>query len=216
VVVKYEPIDGDPSIAPVEVAATYAVNGEILVITLGEDLRANMVYRVKLNAGILDTSDNGLVEEVEWYFASNITPHYTTVELVRLDIGPFITQFTNWDVEKIIHDVSQWADFIAEDEVSEDNITYYRCFTRYETDNRLLQRAMMDMATRQGEDVRLGDFSVKMDGSLVPDINQATKWVRENLAECERFLRGEKGKARPIFAVKGEAKYPYPFTQRRF
>lgn len=214
--VAYKPIDGDPSVASGVAPLVVNVDGSTMTIVLSEDLQSNLEYRVVLDKGISDIDGNELPENVEWVFASTLAPHYSTVELVRMDIGQYISQFTDFEIDKMILDASKWADFIGEDEYATDNASWYRCYTRYETDNRMLSKAMMDVITTQGENVRLGDFSLSKDTSLVPDINMAIKDVRNKLAECEMRIRGDKGVARPTSAQKSEKKYPYPFSQRRF
>ncbi len=208
-------ISEDPTALRASIAiADIKCAGDELSFRLASNIENNTEYTVTIGRQIASASGISLGEDVSWSFTGLLTPHYTTVELVRLDVGPFIGQFSDYDVSRTIHDISKWADIIAANHVSADNIHYFRCYTRYAVALRLLNRAIMDMATRQGERVRLGDFDIGKDGSLVPDINMAMKDVKLLLAECETRLRGDKNMARPGVIHKGERKYPYSQPSR--
>jgi hypothetical protein len=210
-------ITDDAAAQPTDVTISdVECSGSTLSFTLIGSIAQNYEYTVTLKDSLRSTDGLTLDEDTLWTFTGALMPHYTTVELVRLDIGPFIGQFSDYEISRIIHEVSKWADAIGEGEVTESNIQHFRCYTRYATAIKLLNRAIMDMATRQGDRVRLGDFDIGKDGSLVPDINMSMKDIRALMVECEARLRGNKNMARPGVIHKGERRYPYSQPPRSF
>lgn len=196
---------------------TVEVEGKSVKIALNQDLEPTTEYRVHVGKNLIASVDGETIsEDISWHFTTPLLPHYTTVELVRMDIGEFIQDVSDDYIHRVIHDVSKWADFIAERPVSENNISYYRCYVRYETDMRLLNTQILKQAVQSGEEVKLGDFQIAKKQVNPASITMATKSIKDNLDKCEKSLRGSKGKARPRVATKSETGYPYPLTQRRF
>ena len=64
---------------------------------------------------------------------------------------------------------------------------YFRNYTRYETELRLLNRRILEIADQQGK-VRLGELEIQNDTSLVPDINIALKPTQVKTKEFEQLL----------------------------
>lgn len=214
--IRYKSLEDNPVNVSGIITPTVSVNNNILVMSLAEPLLQNTEYTVTIMSGVAGVSGSKTTEEIKWSFTTTMIPYYTSVELIRLDIGPFIQQFSDNIICKTIYDVSKHADKIAGKPFSSETQANFWCYTRYATGYRLLNRAIMDMATTQGENVRLGDFNIRKDGSLVPDINMAMKWVRDEMETCERRLRIDNGVARPTSATRSGSASPYPFGQRRF
>lgn len=216
IVVISKPVDGDPSVDPHSVEiSNISVNQKVLSITLQSNLAKNLEYKVILDSSISSTSNKSLSEEVEWTFLSLLDPHYTTVEVVRMDIGDFISHLTNADIHKVIHDASKWADIIANVDLNDDTVAYFRCYTRYQTEYKLLNRQILEFASSKGQRKKLGNFEISQGNSLVPDMNTAMAVIRSSLKTCESKLTDGRGK-HPVYAVKGGRGHPYPLSQRRF
>lgn len=206
-------VDGDED-TYVVVPTTVTTDNEVGTISFST-LPNNMSYTLVIGKDSEATSENIMSADVEIKFCTLLTPHYSTKELIRLDVGPFI-EATDHEIDVTIRDVSLWADTIAEVEYNADTQQWYRCYVRYETDLRLMLKAMMGMLSTKGDSFRLGDFQLGNGNSLIPDFNMAIKGIKDMIRECEAKLRGNKYIAKPLAVDKGAKKYPYPLPTRRF
>lgn len=217
--VTYKPVDGDPTISSGTLTGDITVIDDTIMLTPSASLITNMEYTVVIRNSIKSNSGLSLEEDTMWTFTSAMNPLYAGAEIIRTDIGKFIENVTDNDIYKIILDVSRWANLISSapygstiDYFSgQKNDMYFRNYTRYETELRLLNRRILEIADQQGKKVRLGELEIQNDTSLVPDINIALKPTQVKTKEFEQLLRGSP-KARPRSVQQG-GEYPYGSRQ---
>jgi hypothetical protein len=216
VIVSCQPVNEEnPYSKEIVVDVSCQVNGNTLLITMANDLKKNAVYNIKILKQLKSASGRNLVDDIEWDFITTLVPHYTTVPIIRMDIGYLIEDVPDDEIHRIIYDVSKYADFIADSPIEESNQQYFWCYTRYETENRLVNKQLMRIAMSQGETQTLADFTIKKDTSFVPDMNMALKDINAKLKKCEQKLSTTFRLANPRAVTKaGDTSYPH--SNRRF
>lgn len=218
--VSYKHVDGDPTETKGVLTGSIVVSGNKITFTSDADLLNNKEYTVVLKDSIASTDGVKLPEDIMWTYTSEMTPLYIGVELIRSDIGGFIDMYTDGEINKLIHDCSKYADIISALPFGETvdfttgrtNEYIFNGYVRYETEVKLLNRRILEIAQSQGKRKRLGDLEIQNDTSLVPDINIALKPIQVKAKEYEDLLRGAP-KVRPRSVVKGGT---YPYNSRQW
>lgn len=201
---------GRPSNA---ITGTINVVDNMITFTPDTALAEGTEYTVVMKDSIASTDGDQFPDDVLWSFTTRLSPMYTNISTIRMDIGEWIegTGLTDAEIARIINDVSKWANFIAKEDYDPDDDTaeWFHIYVRYETDLKIMRKILLGEIKKQGTSKRLADLQVDKDTSFVPDLNMAINDYKDRKKEAEKMLRQGASFVQPQTAQKaGEYQGP--------
>lgn len=151
----------------------------------GLQLIQNTEYRIKVDPGLRPFVSGEylpLQTGFESFFTSEYNPLYLSVQAIRLDIGPFISDIPDDTINRMIYKNSYWA-FSAHPTTLEEPVPWYVYeYVRCSTELDLLKSQYTRVALQSGTSIKLGDFSVDCDATnfknmIGPMIDELKKCV---------------------------------------
>jgi hypothetical protein len=231
---------------PTRVNGDIQVVGDTIIFTVAESpldstpvassspnpLFENSIYRVVIKSSVRSLNGVKVGDDIEWYFCTTFTPYYSTVSIVRNEVGTYIENKTDMEITRKILEVSQWADQIAanpygtlnEDYLGDTQATtynniFYHEYVKYETALRLLSQTVLDRSKASGTSRTLGDLTITQSAGKSSDISTTLNRLTAARNQAKLYLTLSTDISAPTFAlprsvVKGETTYPYPLTSR--
>lgn len=210
------------------VSGRITVDGNRLIFTPTEPFPENNRIRIRLRPYVAGVSGKTLKPGFKMDFLTHLDPFYSSIDLVRADIGKFIEDVEDLDIARVIHQVSKWADQVAakpygsinsefpgETQRQTDNTIFFHLYTRWESDIQLLLRNITDHAPNRNESLQVGDWSRRGPGSLSPEISVVLTRLERRRDEALRYLKLGEGTYPGIHgATLGSVGRPYPFEAR--
>lgn len=204
------------------------VDGNRLIFVPAEPFPKNTRVRVRLRPYVAGESGRTLKPGYEFDFLTHLDPFYSSVDLIRADIGRFIEGVDDLDIARVIHQVSRWADQIAarpygsinedfpgETQRQTDNRIFFHLYTRWESDIQLLLARIADHSPGRNESLQIADWTRRGPGSLSPEISVALGRIERRRDEVLRYLKLGEGTYPGIHGVDlGSIGNPYPFEAR--
>lgn len=228
--IKITARDIDGGILSKKIEGQVAVSGNKLTFVFSEPLENSMEYKVIIGDGLSNVDGSIIGEDTVYRFITVPNPYYSSIEIIRDDLGLFIKDIEDLEISKVIYRVSKWANqisnqpygsqnssFMGSSQRQTTNSIFFHEYVRYESGLRLLVRKSLEHSISKGEIISLGDFSKQATGSLVPDINVAMKRIEQYRDEAKKKLEAGEGTITlPTFAVLGSSGDPYPSDGRSF
>jgi len=108
------PVNGDPyDDAQGDLSFSVSVSGSIVTLELDPDqLSANELVQVAVS-GIQDADDGTELTEFSSFFTTTYSPMYTSIRLIRLDLGPIISSVPNETVMLAAYEASLYVDAVS-------------------------------------------------------------------------------------------------------
>lgn len=168
-----------------------------------QTLLPNNKYNVFLNLEDL---------KVNLSFTSKYNPLYSTIDTINGDIGPFIIDFTDDEINRVIHSVSVEAqniayntnEFLSEEAFDFENPPYYvKQYVRYKSEYVLAKKQYVKMARSAGSSKSLGDLQIEH-GYNLGDLKDLLSVIKDDLKPWTDELLGRTGRGRAgmAYAVK--------------
>lgn len=161
-------------------------------------------------------------QEFSTTFYTKLSPYYSTVTLIRTDLGDVISYVADDRIMMLTHNNSILANNIA----SEENITLleeeektpfvFKQYVRYRTELDLMMAVYLKASGQQGSVNKiLGELEIKRQYSMGSfDIPAVLEDLKKKLSEWERLLRGSATRLIAASAIRG-GKESYPLTTPR-
>lgn len=156
-------------------------------------------------------------------FYTRLNPFYSTLKIIRADLGTVIDDVPDDRLVYLIFDNSILSQNIASEEnlgllESENKTPYvFKQFVRYRTELDLMMAVYLLLSGRQGSQSRiLGELEIlsRSDfGSM--DIGKILGDLKMKLRQWEKLLRGSSVSSPVRGAVRGGSSSPYPLTSPR-
>lgn len=180
-----------------------------------DTLIANQKYTFSLKHGN---------QEFSTTFFTRLSPYYSTVTLIRTDLGDVISYIPDDRIMLLIHNNSINAEQIA----SEDNLELleteektpyvFKQYVRYRTELDLMMAVYLAVSGQQGSVNKiLGELEIKRDttlGSL--DLKTMLDDLKKKLKEWETLLRGTTNTLAASAVRAGKESYPLYNPRRTF
>lgn len=199
---------------PVELDTTLVTDGDTITITIDADaeIEENMELVFMFN-GVKDSNGNSIARLLET-LTTRLNPFYTTIDRIRLEIGPFIDDVPDDTIARLIYNFSSAVDALNFGHVLMTDEWYAYIASNYVVCKVIL--TLMDAVvsgTGGKRDKTLGDLKVGYDqsGGLSP------KSVRDKANRCaDTLLPALKNSGlqylQPMNAIKGK----YALNRPRF
>ena len=211
--VSWEALNGDPNlITPVYNAAHSVVIDEDLVnIDITNGPVENSMVRITLQ-DVLDTEDR-MDREYILFFAPTITPAYTTIEVIRAYVGPFLDRVPDTTIAMLILDASVTAQIISNSVIV--NPALYQLALRKWVQCRVGYDLLFPtMVESVGKMKRLAEMMVEWQGiSPREKVLMYDKFL-SCIEKWEEILKTGGAGVRPIMTVKGQYDPDRPETGR--
>ena len=158
-------------------------------------------------------------------FFTLLDPFYSTVEIIRNDLGPIAEPVADDRIQLLIHNNSILSLNIASEEnmalLEEEEKTPYvfKQFVRYRTELDLVMNMYLYLTGNQGRVSKiLGELEIEREMRFSNmDMEQILGDLKKKLAEWEKLLRGYQAKTIAASAVRGGVdSYPLNNPRREF
>lgn len=108
------PVNGDPyEDSQGDISFSFSVSGTAITLELDPDqLRQNDLVQVEAS-GIQDADDGTALTEFSSFFTTTYSPMYTSIRLIRLDLGPIISSVPNETVMLAAYEGSLYVDAVS-------------------------------------------------------------------------------------------------------
>lgn len=200
----------DPIVSPTNIITLTPESGVIV-----NDAEYTVVLRESIQSASLET----LGEAYAWSFMSKFSILYGDVEVIRDNVTSAFVELTDKTLYKYISDISRYAynvvsrrsDFNASDYEGGKAPYYVHQYVELQATYDLIINAHMRASSGSGSSVRLGDLSVEKN-SESEDITAMLRNLKDRIKPWEDLLHGHhnRGYAKPVSVVKGEAGAAYP------
>lgn len=197
-----------------------SVADNVLTITpsgvLVDDYRPSTVYSVLLKSDIADPSGIVLGSDYTFSYRTFLLPFYSTLRIIRSNIGNLISKIDDIEIERLIYENSVYILSVAKtpwdesegDDIPEAAKNYVACKTKLD----LVNRMYFDGGPVTSKSI--DDFSVSHSRGfltvVMKKIDSLTDCVKQNLG----IIRTGTAFAEPLYAVKGEYDSRRPSWQR--
>jgi hypothetical protein len=150
------------------------------------NLEVNNDYVVTLDSTKFKGLTSGFMSaDYEFVFTTELIPFYSTVELIRLKIGPFITGVPDNTVAKLIHSNSINAQIWGATAWTTVP-SYVRQYVTCKTSLDLVNAQLFGYSAGGGGLKRLGDLTIQRSSNAVFSIEP----LRKELIDCVRYTEG--------------------------
>ena len=189
----------------------YNENGNYTQIaTLYGMFQENSEYKVTVKAGLAGLNTYPLPADYEFIFTTTFDPLFSSVERIRLNIGPFIRGVPDDTINRLIHENSilaqryypTWAGLIEADDVPYYVTEFVTCKTKLD----LLNSSKLEWAGA-GSRKTLGDLTIERDGvgrDIVLLADGKAKELERCIYEMEQLVRTAGQKLSPDYAIIGK------------
>jgi len=204
------PVNGDPYLdAQGDISFSVSVSGSTVTLELDPDqLQANELIQIEVS-GIQDADDGTELTEFSSFFTTTYSPMYTSIRLIRLDLGPIISSVPNETVMLAAFEGSLFVDAVSFKSPAGNPEFLAMAKKRLATcmAELILLRGAVGLSLGQNMSKTLADLKVSRGGG---DIDATRKL--DDLEECIARWRvpvetgGEvssDGSLLPMYAVKG-------------
>jgi len=193
--------------------ATLIVDDNLLTISdLASGIYANNIVLVELASGIEASDGTNLDGAYDFEFLTSISPAYTSVRKIRLEIGGYIRNLTDYTIQFANLEASIEADVLNFTD-STDGDMFRHARRQYTT---CLAAAMLagNLGNRSLKTKTLGDLHVEYDTQGINDLNRK---LDACLARWEPQLLGggtARANAAPQMVIKGDLDPDRPIASR--
>lgn len=142
-------------------------------------IRDNAIIVIDLDASIAATSGNSLGTDTRRYFTTTYNPYYASPDLVKLELGNWVSAVPDSTIALMVHWASLSADVctpIPYRNYTNDNFLIARTqFTLYETGLRLLRLPISTVGGKK----QLGELLIQQDGSAAAQALKDIETLRD-------------------------------------
>ena len=200
--VAWEALNGDPNLVDPRFNAdhTITIDGDLVNISITSPLVENSMVRVTLQ-DVRDTEDR-LDREYILVFATVITPAYTTIEIVRALVGPFIDRVPDSTIAMLILEASLTAEAISNSVIVNPALyqlalrKWVQCMVGYD----LLFPTMLESV---GKRKQLAEMMVEWRGVSPREKILMYDKFKDCIEKWEEILKTGGAGVRPIMTIKG-------------
>ena len=151
----------------------------------GTQLEFNKQYTVTVEKGLPARTSgdwNPVETDYSFFFTSAYSPLFVSVQQIRLDIGPFISDIPDDTVNRMIYQHSYWANVHHPTTLTIPVPYYVYNYVKCATELDLLTSQYTRVALKSGSSIKLGDFTVDRDAS---EFTKMIGPIIDELRECK-------------------------------
>ena len=189
------------------------------IVALDVALEDDQEYTVIVRESVKSTNGTSLGMAYQWSFMTAFTKLYGDVELVKADLGGYVSRVSDKILYKIMRDtsthayeiVSKTANFNAADYEDGKAPYYIHQYVRHKTAYDLLMNGYIQSSSGSGSSVQLGDLSVDKKNSST-DVTSLIREVKNRIKPWEDAIHGQnnRGYAKATLVIRGENGEAYP------
>lgn len=150
----------------------------------------------------------------KYSFTSRYDPLYSSVKIIRNDLGKWLEDISDENINLMIHTTSLTANEILGDEIPNPLPNYVKQYTRYKTQVALIKNVYLENIKNHKNLKTLGNLTID-NQSRMPDLEDLLRSINSDLAPWEAMMFGGNYKITPRSATKSRMLEDYPLAHRR-
>ena len=152
--------------------------------------------------------------EHTYSFTSRYDPLFTSLKIIRNDLGDWLEDVKDDDINFMIHTTSLTALELLGEDIPDPLPNYVRQYVRYKTEAALLRQVYLGEIKNHKISKTLGNLSIDKQ-SRMPEIKELLSALDKDISHWESMMFGGNFRITPRSATKSRLLEDYPLSARR-